>query len=95
MSFVGWATKRQPHGLPPHPAVLMPNIMTEEALHAALMRLERAIERVERSAKGREATHSGLAESYALLEERHGLLRQRVQETVDRLDALLATERGA
>ena len=94
MSFVGWGVMRQPRGLRAAGPVPKRQAMSDEALHAAFARLERAIERVERSARGREAAATGLAAGYALLEERHGLLRQRVEEAIGRLDALAPAGEG-
>jgi len=71
-----------------------PGAMTDQALNAAVARLERAVEHIERATRTRENASGGLAESYALLEERHMMLRDRVQETIGRLDTLIAGESG-
>ena len=63
--------------------------MTEDTLAAALARLERAIGRVELAFPARASGHVGIAEAYAQLDERHAALRGRVQETIERLDALI------
>lgn len=64
--------------------------MIDEALAAAVARLDDAVGRLERSARSRESSGRGVAEAYALLEERHGLLRLRIQETIERLDGMIA-----
>jgi hypothetical protein len=66
--------------------------MTDQALNAAVARLERAVEHVERATRARENASGGIAESYALLEERHLALRARVQDTITRLDAVIGDE---
>ncbi|WP_174274815.1 hypothetical protein [Sphingomonas bacterium] len=63
--------------------------MADGDLQAVLSRIEQALARLERIDPPR-APQGGLAEAYALLDERHGLLRLRIQETIDRLDALVA-----
>ena len=63
--------------------------MTDQALNAAIARLERAVERIERSA-ATSGDHRDIAvEAYAQLELRHDRLRARIQETIGRLDALI------
>jgi hypothetical protein len=64
--------------------------MSEPTLDAALARLDRAVARIERIERPAPAT--GLAGAYAELDERHGLLRLRIQETIERLDALIDRE---
>jgi hypothetical protein len=65
--------------------------MSEALLDSALARLDRAVARLERiDPPGSPAP--GLAMAYAELDERHGLLRLRIQETIERLDALIAQE---
>ena len=64
--------------------------MSEDVIAAALARLDRAVTRLEQAWPARSADHHGIAEAYAQLGERHGALRLRVQETVERLDALIA-----
>lgn len=66
-----------------------PNAMTDQALDAAVARLERAVERIDHASRARESADSGAAESHASLEERHKTLRARVQETIGRLDMLI------
>lgn len=63
--------------------------MTDASLSAALARLDRAVSRLE-SYRPAPRTAPGLAEAHARLEERHKRLRARVQETIERLDALIA-----
>lgn len=58
-------------------------------LHAALSRIDAALARLERIELP-ELPQGGLAEAYALLDERHGMLRLRIQETIDKLDTLIA-----
>ncbi|NIJ08906.1 hypothetical protein FHS31_002530 [Sphingomonas vulcanisoli] len=67
--------------------------MAEVDLDAVLDRIGAALARLERI-EPRDVPHSNLAEAYALLDERHGLLRLRIQETIDRLDALVAKPDG-
>lgn len=66
-----------------------PNKMTDQALDAAIARLERAVERIDRAARARERAGNTLMDSHATLEKRHAALRARVQETIGRLDALI------
>ena len=66
--------------------------MADDLLHAALGRIEHAITRLEAIEPGARAPTPGLAEAYAQLDERHGLLRLRIQETIERLDALVAVK---
>ncbi len=66
-----------------------PKEMTDQALNAAVARLERAVERLDRAARTRETAGTGLAEAHAALEQRHALLRARVQETIGKLDTLI------
>jgi hypothetical protein len=68
----------------------MPGAMTDQAINAAIARLERAVEHVERASRAGESASGGIAESFALLEERHAMLRARVQETIGRLDSLIS-----
>jgi uncharacterized protein (UPF0335 family) len=68
--------------------------MTDQALNAAVTRLERAVERIERAARTRENARTEIAEAYSVLEGRHTNLRTRVQETIGRLDTLIATGGG-
>jgi tetrahydromethanopterin S-methyltransferase subunit G len=72
----------------------MPMEMSEDALNAATVRLERAIGRLERVVAARASAGNGVAEAYAMLEERHETLRARVQETIDQLDQLIGREAG-
>jgi len=65
--------------------------MSENALSAALDRLDRAVARLE-AVEPPPANATGLAQAYALLDERHGLLRLRIQETIERLDTLIEQE---
>ena len=72
--------------------------MSEPTLDAALARLGRAVARIGRieppappTPPATQAT-PGLALAYAELDERHGLLRLRIQETIERLDALIDGE---
>lgn len=69
--------------------------MDDPALSTALDRIERAVARIEGAGAPRARASSGLAEAYALLDERHGLLRLRIQETIERLDALIGATDGA
>ncbi len=69
-------------------------MMAEAELQSALDRIAAALTRLERIDVP-ELPRAGIAEAYALLDERHGLLRLRVQETIDRLDALIAQPEGA
>ena len=64
--------------------------MSEQDTNAALMRLERAVGRLERAVEAQPT--DTVTEAYALLDERHGLLRRRIQETIERLDTLIAQE---
>ena len=68
--------------------------MSEEALNSATARLERAVARIERAHATRESAGSGMAEALASLEARHGTLRDRVQQTIEQLDVLIASERS-
>ncbi|QJU58821.1 hypothetical protein HL653_14540 [Sphingomonas sp. AP4-R1] len=68
--------------------------MSETSLDAALARLDRAVARLERIGPPAPAT-PGLALAYAELDERHDLLRLRIQETIERLDALIDQEGAA
>ncbi|WP_404713488.1 hypothetical protein [Sphingomonas sp. MMS24-J13] len=63
--------------------------MTDQALDAAVARLERAVERIDHAARAREKAGSDLTNAYAALEKRHVQLRARVQETIGRLDVLI------
>lgn len=65
--------------------------MSETALSAAMDRLDRAVARLE-TIQPQAAAPAGLAQAYALLDERHGILRLRIQETIERLDALIEQE---
>jgi hypothetical protein len=65
--------------------------MTDQALNAAVARLVRAVEQIERASSARQNSAGGIAESFALLEERHAMLRARVQETIGKLDTLIAS----
>lgn len=93
--FVGCETERQPHMGCGARASCYPAGMTDQALNAAVARLERAVEHAERATRARESASGGIAESYALLQERHMMLRQRVEETIGRLDTLIAGEGAA
>ncbi|MDO6415501.1 hypothetical protein Q4F19_14000 [Sphingomonas sp. BIUV-7] len=66
--------------------------MSETPLDAALARLDRAVTRIERANPPAPTASPGLAVAYAELDERHGLLRLRIQETIERLDALIDHE---
>lgn len=68
--------------------------MSETTLADALARLDRAVARLERVEPSAPAA-PGLASAYAELDERHGQLRLRIQETIDRLDALIDQEAAA
>ena len=48
---------------------------------------------MERAHATRESAGSGVAEALASLEARHGTLRERVQQTIEQLDVLIANER--
>jgi hypothetical protein len=65
--------------------------MSDTNLADALARLDRAVSRLERVQLPAPAA-PGLASAYAELDERHGLLRLRIQETIERLDALIERE---
>jgi hypothetical protein len=65
--------------------------MSEISLDSALGRLDRAVARLER-AEPQAPAAPGMALAYAALDERHGLLRLRIQETIERLDALIDQE---
>lgn len=67
--------------------------MADRELQSVLDRIGTALTRLERIELP-EVPRSGLAEAYALLDERHGLLRLRIQETIDRLDALVERPEG-
>ena len=64
--------------------------MSAADLQSALDRIGAALTRLERI----EPPQGDLGQAYALLDERHGLLRLRIQETIDRLDALIAAPDG-
>ncbi|WP_293972125.1 hypothetical protein [Sphingomonas sp.] len=68
--------------------------MSDSPLSAALARLDRAVARIERidPIERPAPVAPGLAHAYAELDERHGLLRLRIQETIERLDALIEQE---
>lgn len=66
--------------------------MSDPTLDAALARLDRAVARLERIDRSAPVPATGLASAYAELDERHGLLRLRIQETIERLDALIDRE---
>lgn len=68
--------------------------MSQTSLDAALARLDRAVARLERTetAAPPPTAAPAVALAYAELDERHGLLRLRVQETIERLDALIEKE---
>jgi hypothetical protein len=66
-----------------------PKAMTDQALDAAITRLERAVDRIDRAARAREQAGSALTDAHAALGKRHALLRTRVQETIGRLDTLI------
>jgi multidrug resistance efflux pump len=68
--------------------------MTDQALNAAVARLERAVERIDQASRARESASSKITESCAALEQRHATLRARVQETIGRLDALIDAGTG-
>jgi hypothetical protein len=76
------------------PLSCYPNGMTDQALNAAVSRLERAVEQLERAANVRENASTGIADAYSQLEERHAILRDRVQDTIGRLDTLIASGDG-
>ena len=67
--------------------------MAEADLQTVLNRIGAALTRLERI-EPREVPQGSLSEAFALLDERHGLLRLRIQETIDRLDALIAMPDG-
>jgi hypothetical protein len=93
--FVGSPRQRQPPAAPVlqrTDGLPMPAAMSDAALDHALARLDRAIARLEQAAPARHTDQHGIAEAYAQLGERHGALRLRVQETIERLDALIAGE---
>ena len=62
--------------------------MTDERLTAAMARIEQAVVRIERSSLSLPAADG----EHERLRQRHALLRTRVEETVARLDALIARE---
>lgn len=66
--------------------------MSDPSLTDALARLDRAVSRLERIEPSPPAPTAGIAMAYAELDERHGLLRLRIQETIERLDALIDQE---
>lgn len=66
------------------------NSMTDQALNAAVTRLERALAQAERAAVARDSAGSDLAESLTTLEQRHAVLRAQVQKTIGQLDTLIA-----
>jgi hypothetical protein len=66
--------------------------MSDETLASATARLDAAIQRIERAVDARTRQGSGMAEAYAALEERHSVIRARVQEAIQRLDALIDAE---
>jgi hypothetical protein len=66
--------------------------MSDETLASATTRLERAITRIEQALDARARQGSGMAEAYAALEERHSMIRARVQDAIQRLDALIDAE---
>jgi hypothetical protein len=65
--------------------------MSEISLDSALARLDRAVARLEQAEPATPAA-PGVSQAYAALDERHGLLRLRIQETIERLDALIDQE---
>jgi len=67
--------------------------MSDHDASAAMMRLERAIARIERAVAAR-PDDTQIAEAFVQLDERHGILRRRIQETIERLDAIIAQEAG-
>ena len=67
--------------------------MGDSELQSVLDRIGDALSRLER-VELPDVPRGGLAEAYALLDERHGMLRLRIQETIDRLDALIARPEG-
>jgi len=68
--------------------------MTDQAPSAVIARIDRAIERIERAVRAREAAGGDVAAAYARLEQRHDGLREHIQETIGRLDALIAGQDG-
>ena len=66
--------------------------MSEQNATAALTRLDRAVARLEQAVDAQPA--ETVTRAYALLDERHGMLRRRIQETIERLDALIGQEAG-
>lgn len=73
----------------PQRASCYPEAMTEQAMDAAVARLERAVERLDNAVRTREKADGGLKDAHAALEKRHAVLRSRVQETIARLDTLI------
>lgn len=67
--------------------------MSDHDAPTALTRIERAITRIERAVSARPEDPQ-ITEAYVQLDERHGLLRRRIQETIERLDALIGQEPG-
>jgi hypothetical protein len=66
--------------------------MSDETLASATARIERALERLERALNDRAERGSGMATAYAALEERHSIIRARVQDAIERLDALIEAD---
>jgi hypothetical protein len=66
--------------------------MSEQTLASAILRIERAVKRIEQVTQQRADGRDALARSLAVLEDRHAVLRVRIQETIDRLDGLIAAE---
>jgi hypothetical protein len=66
--------------------------MSEETLASAIARIDRAVARIDQAVRQRTAGSSAVAKSLATLEERHAVLRARIQDTIERLDGLIAAE---
>jgi hypothetical protein len=64
--------------------------MTDQSPSAVIARIDRAIERIDRAVRAREATNGEITQAYARLERRHDGLRERIQETIEHLDTLIA-----
>ena len=88
--FVGKGAERQPHMACGARSSCYRTSMTDQALYAAVTRLERALALAERAAAARDDSPDGLTDLHASLEQRHIALRTRVQETIGQLDTLIA-----
>lgn len=72
--------------------------MPQDTAHAAALdRIAAALDRIEAvvAARAERDAVPAIAEAYALLDERHTLLRLRIQETIERLDRMIAAEEPA